>query len=393
VEKISVSRKRQSILVVDDDQRQLTILSETLDGFGYEILLADDGVTAVDKALRLEPDLILLDIEMPMMDGYEVCRILKRDIRSRGIPIIFISGMENEESKVKAFELGATDFITKPFYLEEIRARIKMHMELHLYQEHLEELVAERTEQLRSGYIDTIHRLVLAAEYKDEDTGAHIKRISYCSREIACRLGMDMEFCEAILYASPMHDIGKVAIADAILFKKGPLNTQECEIMKTHTAIGARILAGSVSPYLQMAVDIARYHHERWDGSGYPSGFKGEQIPLTARIMTISDQYDALRSKRPYKPAFDHKKTLSIITKGDGRTMPGHFDPEILSAFKKEADVLNDIFTTHNDEKWERVYSQSRCSVSCRDQLTPGRATAWKTPRTCEISPTPRREV
>jgi putative two-component system response regulator len=287
---------------------------------------------------------------MPGMDGYEVCRQLKADSKTQSTPILFVTAKGEVEDETKGLELGAADYIIKPFSPPIVKARVRNHINLHLYQERLEELVAQRTLQLREGYIDTIHRLTLASEYKDEDTGAHIQRISYYTKEISERMGIGDEFVEKIFYASPMHDIGKVAIPDSIMLKQGPLDNEEWEIMKAHTTISAKILEGSDSPFLQMAVDIALSHHERWDGKGYPGGLKGEEIPLAGRIMNITDQYDALRSKRPYKPPFDQEKTVSIITKGDGRTMPEHFDPEVLAAFEKASDIFADIFETRKDE-------------------------------------------
>jgi putative two-component system response regulator len=341
---------KQTILIVDDIPENIDILDGVLSK-DYKIRVALNG----EKALKIarsgsQPDLILLDIMMPGMDGHEVCRRLKADSKTQSIPILFVTAKGKVEDETKGLELGAADYIIKPVSPPIVKARVRNHMNLHLYQEHLEELVAQRTLQLREGYIDTIHRLTLASEYKDEDTGAHIQRVSYYTKEISERMGIGDKFVEKIFYASPMHDIGKVAIPDSIMLKQGPLDNEEWETIKTHTTIGAKILEGSDSPFLKMAVDIALSHHERWDGKGYPGGLKGEEIPLAGRIMNITDQYDALRSKRPYKPPFDQEKTVSIITKGDGRTMPEHFDPEVLAAFEKASDIFADIFETHKDE-------------------------------------------
>lgn len=342
--------EKRTILVVDDTPENIDILDEIL-GKDYIIKAALSG----EKALKIAgaetpPDLILLDIMMPFMDGYEVCRRLKASDATKKIPVIFITTKGEVADEEKGFKIGALDYITKPVSPPIVQARVRTHMNLYVHQENLEELVARRTRQLREGYIDTIHRLTLASEYKDAETGAHIKRIGYYTKDIAERMGLGNEFTESILYASPMHDIGKVAIPDSIMLKPGSLDNEEWEVMKTHTTIGAKILEGSDSPFLQMAVDIAHFHHERWDGKGYPNGLRGEEIPLAARIMNITDQYDALRSKRPYKPPFDQEKTVSILTKGDGRTMPEHFDPDVLTAFQKAADTFAEIFETCNDE-------------------------------------------
>jgi len=221
-----------------------------------------------------------------------------------------------------------------------------LHKELHTHNEELERRVQERTAELQQSNMETIFTMTRAAEYKDEDTGTHVKRISYYSRDLARILDMDAVFIDRIFVASPMHDIGKIGIPDQILLKPGGFTADEWEIMKGHAAMGANILGNSKSPYLQMGAEIAQNHHERWDGGGYPDSKRGEEIPLVARIMNICDVYDALRIKRPYKPAFDHEKTMGIISNGDGRTQPEHFDPNILALFKQNHARFNDIFET-----------------------------------------------
>jgi cyclic di-GMP phosphodiesterase len=341
--------EKHRILIVDDSHINLLILTDLLQ-YKYNVSATTNAQEALQVATGTpRPALILLDIMMPEMDGYEVCRQLKANRHTRDIPVLFITAMSETEDEVKGFALGAADYISKPFSSAIVLARVENHINLHLHQENLEHQVSKKTKQLRDGYIDTIYRLTLASEFKDEDTGAHIKRISYYTKEMALKMGMDTEFSESIFYASPMHDIGKVGIPDSILLKEGPLDEEEWVIMKTHASLGAQILKGSESPYLKMAVDIANYHHERWDGLGYPCGLKKQEIPLTARIMNITDQYDALRSKRPYKPAFDHHKSYSIICDGNGRTKPEHFDPEILHIFKKMGSIFCDIYETYQD--------------------------------------------
>lgn len=339
------------ILIADDQEQNVKMLEILCKKEGHTTLSAHNGREAVAIAQEHKPDLILMDVMMPEMDGFEATEAVKSDERTKHIPIIIVTALDSREDRLRGIKSGADDFLTKPVDFEELKLRLHNNLrnkEFHDFLQHhkeiLEQQVAERTIQVREGYIDTIVRLTLASEYKDEDTGNHIKRISYYTKTLAEHLGMDSDFTDAIFYASPMHDIGKVAIPDRVLLKEGPLDKEEWEIMKTHAAIGANILKGSQSPYLIMAMDIAQSHHERWDGNGYPQGLKGEAIPLTARIMNITDQYDALRSKRPYKPAFDHEKAFKIIVKGDGRTMPEHFDPQVLEAFKECEQKMEAIY-------------------------------------------------
>ena len=372
-----MSSERRKILCVDDEPKNLRYYEQMLGSHGYEVITAGNGIEALEKIKSGDIDLVLLDVMMPEMDGYEVCRRLKGDDTTKNIPVIIVTALEDTASRIIGLEAGANDFLTKPVDGTELMVRAKNLLKvkefedfLKQYNEKLESEVQERTVQLRQalkelsasniqlkessekikeGYIDSIRRLTIVSEFKDEDTASHIKRISYYCSLMAKKLGWTDEDSETIFYASPMHDIGKVGIPSDILLKPATLNPEEFALVKTHTSIGGKILNGSVSKFLQTAKRIALTHHERWDGGGYPKGLKGEDIPVEARIMNIADQYDALRSRRPYKPPFDHEKTFKIITEGDVRTMPGHFDPQILQAFKGLHKQFEEIYETHKD--------------------------------------------
>lgn len=348
----------KTILIVDDQPPNVKLLSLFCQKLGYRTIGAENGRDGVDAARQCQPDVILMDVMMPVLNGHEATRILKQDPLTKHIPVIMVTALDTREDRLDGIAGGADDFLTKPIDVEELEVRLRNNLRNKEYydflinhKELLEKEVAARTAELRQGYIDTIRRLTLAAEYKDEETGLHIRRISLYVKELALACDSGREFADTIFYAAPMHDIGKVAIPDHILLKNGPLTGDEWAIMKTHTTIGAKILQGAASPYLRMAEEIALSHHERWDGTGYPNGISGEDLPLGARIMNICDQYDALRSKRPYKPAFSHQKTFDILTCGDGRTKPEHFDPVVLSSFRRAAAVMDDIFEAHQDEK------------------------------------------
>jgi putative two-component system response regulator len=341
------------ILIVDDKEANILLLERMLRSAGYDSISSTMEPTEVCNLHRKSRyDLTLLDLQMPGMDGFQVMEGLM-DIEEGGyLPVLVITAQPGH--KLHALKAGAKDFVSKPFELPEVLARVSnmlevrlLHKELRNYNDELEQKVRERTAELQERYLETIFTMTRAAEYKDEDTGAHVKRISLYCREFAKKLKLDEAFVDMLYIASPMHDIGKIGIPDHILLKPGGFTPEEWEIMKGHSEIGAKILGNSKSLYLQMGAMIALNHHERWDGGGYPNGTRGEDIPLAARIMNICDIYDALRSKRPYKPSLDHNKTMDIITRGDGRTKPEHFDPALLAAFKLNHELFRNIFAAN----------------------------------------------
>ena len=321
--------EKRTILVVDDTPENIDVLTGVLRPH-YKVKAALNGTVALKIAnSENKPQLILLDIMMPDIDGYEVCRQLKSNIATANIPVIFITAKNEIEDEQAGLRMGAVDYITKPISPPIVLSRIKTHLALYDQSRHLESLVQQRTEELTDTRLQIIRRLGRAAEYKDNETGMHVIRMSLFCKFIAQELGMDPEWCELLYNASPMHDIGKIGIPDAVLLKPGKLDADEWEIMKKHSEFGAEIIGKHNTPLLKMAEEIAIYHHEKWDGSGYPSGLKENDIPLCARIVAIADVFDALTSERPYKKAWTEERALDLLSEESGK----HFDPELIPHF------------------------------------------------------------
>jgi putative two-component system response regulator len=341
------------ILIVDDQPQNVDLLEAYLVPQGYDTVRAANGQEALEKLSGSQVDLILLDVMMPGMDGFEVTRRIRHDDINRLLPIILVTALSEKEDRVKGIEAGCDDFLTKPVDRIELLARVRSLLKVKAYNDlmsnyrkELESEVTRRTgelkialEKIKAASLDTIYRLSMASEYKDEETGAHIKRMSRYCAAVARRMGLDEITIETILYAAPMHDVGKIGIPDSVLLKPASLNPVEWEIMKLHTVIGAKILKGSDAEFIRLAETIAQSHHEKWDGSGYPNGLKGADIPLAGRIVAIADVFDALVTKRPYKEPFPWAKSLAIIKEGRG----SHFDPDVVDAFIAIQDEIHAI--------------------------------------------------
>ncbi len=358
--------EKPRVLVVDDEPINLKVLADLLrDSYGLSV--AKDGPQALARlAADPLPDLVLLDVMMPGMDGMEVCRRVKEDPRTRDVPIIFITAMGQPHDEARGFEAGAVDYITKPISPPVVLARVRTHIALRDAQralsdqnQSLERRVAERTRDLVRAQDVTIRAMASLAETRDNETGNHIRRTQHYVLALALHLRQDPRFAprldedtvELLFKSAPLHDVGKVGIPDSILLKPGKLTDEEFVIMKTHAELGYDAIFaaeedefGEIS-FLRIAREIAQGHHERWDGTGYPQGLAGEAIPLSARLMAVADVYDALISKRCYKPAFPHAEAAGIIRSGRG----SHFDPDVVDAFSALENDFKDIAERYSD--------------------------------------------
>lgn len=323
--------QRRTLLLVDDEPTNLQVLRHTLND-DYRLLFAKDGKAALERVRADRPDLILMDVMMPGLSGYEVCKALKQDPGTAAIPVIFVTALADVANEHTGLELGAVDYISKPFNPNIVRARVRTHLSL------------VQAEEVLESRLQIVRCLGRAAEYKDNETGMHVIRMSHYARIVAVALGYTEHEADELLHAAPMHDIGKIGIPDAILSKPGRLTEEEWVVMRQHTVIGARILGDHPSGLLRLAASIALNHHEKWDGNGYPSGLAGEDIPLSARIVAIADVFDALTSVRPYKRAWSVEEALALIRSENGT----HFDPKVVAAF---FDNLPEILRIY--EQWD----------------------------------------
>jgi putative two-component system response regulator len=356
---------KADIMVVDDQPANLKLMEDMLRQQGYTVRSFPRGRMALAAAIRHPPDLILLDINMPEMNGAEVCERLKSSQPLASIPVIFLSALNETRDKIKAFRSGGIDYLTKPFDLEEAQARIETQLKLHELQvrierqnRDLEKLVKVQVREIAQAQMATIFALAKLAESRDQETGKHLERVRILCGLLATEMSARPEYSGAIndeyihniFHASPLHDIGKVAIPDTILLKPGKLTPEEFAIMKTHTTLGAQTLELVLeqhpsNAFIGMGIEIALSHHEKWDGSGYPGGLTCHGIPLCARVMTLADCYDALRSKRCYKEAYSHEDTRDLIVGGGGC----QFDPDVIRAFNAVEDEFR--------RSWEQVTS------------------------------------
>ncbi|MDD3017661.1 MAG: response regulator [Comamonas sp.] len=317
---------RPTLLLVDDEPTNLQVLRQVLQQ-QYRLLFATDGARALTIAREQRPQLVLLDVMMPGMDGYAVCQALKQDPALATIPVIFVTALSDATDEAKGFDMGCVDYIAKPISAAVVRARVRTHLSL------------VRLDELRETRLQIVQRLGRAAEYKDNETGMHVIRMSHYAQHLALAAGCSAQWAEDLLNAAPMHDVGKIGIPDAILQKPGKLTPEEWAVMQRHPQIGGEIIGHHPSGVLRLARTVALYHHEKWNGTGYPHGLAGTDIPLEARIVALADVFDALTSERPYKRAWSPEEAMALIESEAGR----HFDPQLVALFVPLMPQLLDI--------------------------------------------------
>jgi len=340
------SKNKATILIVDDAPENIDVLTGILRE-NYKVKAALNGETAISIASAAKkPDLILLDVLMPGIDGYEVCQQLKANVETANIPVIFVTAKSEVKDEEQGFALGAVDYITKPVSPPLVLARVKTQLALYDQSRHLEKLVQKRTAELNETRSEIIRCLGRAAEFKDNETGMHVIRMSWFSRFLAEQIGKSEQWCDLLYNAAPMHDIGKIGIPDRVLLKPGKLDNEEWDIMQKHVEYGAEILGEHSSPLLQLAKEVAVYHHEKWNGKGYPNGVSGKDIPISARIVAIADVYDALTSERPYKKAWTEERAIALLEEEAGT----HFDPSLVAEFVKCLPKVREIQAQYRDE-------------------------------------------
>ena len=355
-----------AILIVDDEPIISAILANILHD-DYAVKVAADGKTAVQVVQQGGIDLILLDVRMPGMDGFQVCQALKSDPRTSNVPVIFVTAQNDSEEESFGLQLGAADYIIKPFSPEVVMARIRTQLALSSQQRHLEQLVRMRTRELEETGLEIIRQLGRASELRDCETGMHVHRVSDYSYHIALAAGLSENHASLIRTVAPLHDVGKIGIPDHILLKQGALTPEEWKIIQSHCELGYQIIGKHDSELLRTAALCAYCHHEKWDGSGYPQRLKGEEVPLVARILAVADVFDALTCKRPYKPAWPMEQAVAEVQRISG----SHFDPAIVSAFLAAFPEIEAVKRAFSEENAGATgYSPSEEGRTCEPSLT-----------------------